>query len=45
MSEVVDAHGWEIALTDSEDGGERFEIVESRSSEAWTPVRYRLGVE
>jgi len=24
---VVDAHGWDIAITESEDGGARFEIT------------------
>jgi len=27
VEEVVDAHGWEIAVTDSESGGARFEIT------------------
>ena len=34
VSEVVDAHGWEIAVTESSDGGARFEItgVECRTN-------------
>jgi signal transduction histidine kinase len=27
VSEIVAAHGWEIAVTDGEDGGARFEIT------------------
>jgi PAS domain S-box-containing protein len=27
VEEIVDAHGWEIAITDADDGGARFEIT------------------
>jgi signal transduction histidine kinase len=30
VAEIVDAHGWEIAVTESEDGGARFEVAASR---------------
>jgi len=27
VADFVDAHGWELSITDTEDGGARFEIV------------------
>jgi signal transduction histidine kinase len=27
VEEIVDAHGWDIAVAESEDGGARFEIT------------------
>ena len=31
VEEIVEAHGWEITVTESEDGGARFEITEIQS--------------
>jgi signal transduction histidine kinase len=30
VTEVVQAHGWDVSITDSEDGGARFEVTDVR---------------